>query len=163
MSDSKVRDLNLYQLQLAPASVLHLKFDNDTLNRRSDCHPTRLLLYRSADVDVPAPLDPVVLTKAEDLPLPPSQEEPEVSSTDDGPKAPSGTDKAAIPRWLKLGSSECYVDRFSRRMLLINVRRPMILATFAGSVGSHPMSVNLLIRDSTLDEHKRSLGTSNVR
>lgn len=88
VSDPKVRDLNLYQLQLAPASVLHLKFENDELNH----------------VSVPAPLDPAVLAKAEDLPLPPRQEEPEEPSSKDKSKASSsGKDKAAIPRWLKLG------------------------------------------------------------
>lgn len=33
VSDPKVRDLSLLELQLAPSSVLHLKFENDELNR----------------------------------------------------------------------------------------------------------------------------------
>ncbi|GJE85667.1 Ubiquitin regulatory domain X-containing protein [Phanerochaete sordida] len=90
VSDPAVRDLNLYQLQLAPASVLHLKFENDDLNH----------------VTVPAPLDSAVLAKAEDLPLPPppKQEEPATGSSahSDKPK-PSG--KTAMPRWLKMGSN----------------------------------------------------------
>ena len=52
-----------------------------------------------------APTGPV-LAKAEDLPLPPRQEAPEEPSSKDKPKASSsGKDKAAIPRWLKLGPS----------------------------------------------------------
>lgn len=33
VSDPQVRDQTLLQLQLAPSSVLHLKFEDDTLNR----------------------------------------------------------------------------------------------------------------------------------
>ena len=34
VSDPKVRDQTLFELQLAPSSVLHLKFEDDTLNRK---------------------------------------------------------------------------------------------------------------------------------
>lgn len=73
------------------------------------------------DVDVPAPLDPAVLAKAEDLPLPLKQEEPsEPSSTDKKPKVSlsSGKDKKAVPRWLKLGSSACRSAHFPSTALL---------------------------------------------
>lgn len=33
VSDPTVRDETLFELQLAPSSVLHLKFEDDTLNR----------------------------------------------------------------------------------------------------------------------------------
>lgn len=101
-----MRDLNLYQLQLAPASVLHLKFENDDLNRTFGQLVAGPLADCGADVTVPAPLDSAVLAKAEDLPLPPppKQEEPATGSSahSDKPK-PSG--KTAMPRWLKMGSS----------------------------------------------------------
>ncbi|THH28230.1 hypothetical protein EUX98_g5949 [Antrodiella citrinella] len=61
VSDPQVRDLTLFDLQLAPSSVLHLKFEDDALNH----------------INVSAPLSPEVLAHAEELPLPP---DPEVSS-----------------------------------------------------------------------------------
>ncbi len=60
------------------------------------------------DIDVPAPLDPAVLERAEDLPNPPSFE-----SSDAAPATPNKTtgstsssgNKGAVkvPKWLKLG------------------------------------------------------------
>jgi len=60
VSDPKIRDATLIQLQLAPTAVLHLKFLDDTLNHN----------------DIPAPLDPTVLAEAIDLPMPPNLDEP---------------------------------------------------------------------------------------
>ncbi|KAF7789809.1 hypothetical protein EIP86_000755 [Pleurotus ostreatoroseus] len=99
VSDLKVRDQTLLQLQLAPAAILHLKFEDDSLNH----------------VNIPAPLDPVVLAKAEDLPIPPDYAETpsEVTSGTSTPRAPtssssSGTTsgKTKVPKWLKLGPNK---------------------------------------------------------
>lgn len=51
-----MRDLTLFELQLAPSSVLLLRFEDDALN----------------DPDVPAPLNSTVIGQAEDLPIPPN-------------------------------------------------------------------------------------------
>ena len=47
VSDPKVRDLSLLELQLAPSSVLHLKFENDELNRT---HPVFFLGAHASDI-----------------------------------------------------------------------------------------------------------------
>ncbi|KAI0688102.1 hypothetical protein BC835DRAFT_1419442 [Cytidiella melzeri] len=98
VSDLKVRDLTLLQLQLAPSSVLHLKFEDESLNH----------------MNIPAPLDPSVLATAEDLPQPatfegppttsgPSQEKP-LTPVSSGSSSSKGT--AQVPKWLKLGSKK---------------------------------------------------------
>ncbi|KAI0346322.1 hypothetical protein BDW22DRAFT_1323491 [Trametopsis cervina] len=97
VSDPQVRDLNLLQLQLAPSSVLHLRFDDESLNH----------------VNVPAPLDPSVLAVAEDLPRPPTYEEPALTTSSSTSKkqvgssgSSSGKGTTKVPKWLKLGPSE---------------------------------------------------------
>ena len=115
VSDLKVRDQTLLQLGLSPTAVLHLKFENDDLNRecRFFIH-YRVIVMLCADVNVPAPLDPAVLARAEDLPIPPQYEEPPASSHAETAKpaksssSSSGTVSGTkVPKWLKLGPSEC--------------------------------------------------------
>ncbi|KAI0317082.1 hypothetical protein OF83DRAFT_183079 [Amylostereum chailletii] len=92
VSDPQVRDLTLVQLQLAPASVLLLRFEDDSLN----------------DASITAPLAPSVLSRAEDLPAPPDFDK-------NPPPASSGTSaktrghvlgtgaETKVPKWLKIG------------------------------------------------------------
>ncbi|KAJ3572551.1 hypothetical protein NP233_g3001 [Leucocoprinus birnbaumii] len=93
VSDPKVKGLSLAELQLAPASVLLLRFEDETLNH----------------VTVTAPLLPEVLAQAIDLPLP---SDPDRSTNQSPPTTgqPSGVSKLLangekkIPKWLsKLG------------------------------------------------------------
>lgn len=52
VSDPAVRDKTLFQLQLAPSSVLMLSFFEESLNRMSFYkHSTRIMLIRFAAVD----------------------------------------------------------------------------------------------------------------
>jgi len=99
VSDLQVRDLTLLQLQLAPSSVLHLKFGEESLNH----------------VDMPAPLDPVILAVAEDLPRPPIYEEspnsalpgPSTSQAKAGTSGiPAGKGTTKVPKWFKLGPNK---------------------------------------------------------
>ncbi|CAL1715722.1 unnamed protein product [Somion occarium] len=97
VSDPNVRDLSLFDLHLAPSSVLHLKFMEDSLNH----------------VDVPAPLDASVLALAEELPIPPDPEStsPPASSSSTPSARPVGSSSSSstssgpvkVPKWLKLG------------------------------------------------------------
>jgi len=97
VSDPAVRDLSLYDLHLAPSSVLHLKFLDESLNH----------------INVPAPLDEAVLTHAEDLPMPPDVEDSsslgQQNSLKTGRVASSSTGRTSespdkkIAKWLKLG------------------------------------------------------------
>ncbi|TCD62900.1 hypothetical protein EIP91_006257 [Steccherinum ochraceum] len=105
VSDPNVRDLSLFDLQLAPSSVLHLKFEDESLNH----------------ITVPAPLSPEVLAHAEEFPIPPDPEEAPAPSggrtlgssssssapgTSSASKTGSGTTLGStekkIPKWLKL-------------------------------------------------------------
>ncbi|KII89614.1 hypothetical protein PLICRDRAFT_39726 [Plicaturopsis crispa FD-325 SS-3] len=88
VSDLAVRDLTLAELQLAPSSMLLLRFEDDSLNGS----------------DVPAPLAPSILAHATDLPTPPTYdvESPAQPSTSESPvEKPAGEKK--IPKWLKAG------------------------------------------------------------
>ncbi|KAI0084107.1 hypothetical protein BDY19DRAFT_973857 [Irpex rosettiformis] len=93
VSDLKVRDQSLLQLQLAPTAILHLKFEDESLNH----------------INVPAPLDRLILAVAEDLPRPPSYEEQSAASAVAGPSkarsstGPSSQGPVKVPKWLKLG------------------------------------------------------------
>uniref|UniRef100_A0A8H7Y042 UBX domain-containing protein n=1 Tax=Psilocybe cubensis TaxID=181762 RepID=A0A8H7Y042_PSICU len=96
VSDPTVRDQTLASLQLAPSSVLLLRFEDDKLNH----------------VNVPAPLAPFVLEQAVDLPSPPVNDDkgkddksPSSSSTPSAkPKTSGGEVK--MPKWLKLGQKK---------------------------------------------------------
>ncbi|KAJ4479959.1 hypothetical protein J3R30DRAFT_2559023 [Lentinula aciculospora] len=91
VSDIKVKNLTLAELELAPSSVLLLRFEDESLNGS----------------DVPAPLASNVLALAESLPVPPNPENAS-SSASSAKKADkmynsgSVTEKK-IPKWLKLG------------------------------------------------------------
>lgn len=89
VSDPDVRDLSLAQLQLAPSSVLLLRFEDESLN----------------GTNVPAPLLPSIAASAIELPKPPSidAEPPKVEKSTTPPtKSSTGTEKK-IPKWLKAG------------------------------------------------------------
>lgn len=94
VSDLTVRDLSLAQLQLAPSSILLLRFEDESLN-----HST-----------VPAPLDQYILAQAVDL-TPPSP----IDDEDDGripsriAQTPSSSGKEAgikVPKWMKIGQKK---------------------------------------------------------
>ncbi|TFY83024.1 hypothetical protein EWM64_g980 [Hericium alpestre] len=97
VSDPNVRDLSLLELQLAPSSILMLRFEDEALN----------------GTEYPAPLAPSFLERAEDLPAPisydaPRQQSPSESSsssTANKPASTSGTTggEKKVPKWLKLG------------------------------------------------------------
>jgi len=84
VSDPKVRGLSLTELELAPSSVLLLRFEDDRLN----------------DVHITAPLLPEVLAKAVDLPIPVVSETPAVTSSSSASKR---LGEKKIPKWLKMG------------------------------------------------------------
>ncbi|KXN84564.1 Tether containing UBX domain for GLUT4 [Leucoagaricus sp. SymC.cos] len=94
VSDPNVRGLSLSELQLAPASVLLLRFEDESLNH----------------VNVTAPLLPEVLAQAVDLPIPADSERSNSQSPPTGSGQPSGVSKLIsqgekkIPKWLKMGS-----------------------------------------------------------
>ncbi|KAH0833160.1 hypothetical protein J3R83DRAFT_12186 [Lanmaoa asiatica] len=94
VSDPKVRDLTLAELQLAPSSVLLLRFEDESLNRS----------------DVPAPLLSTIAAQATELPKPPGFEEREAgpkSWTSSGPGLPrTGSEQKKIPKWFKAGLSK---------------------------------------------------------
>ncbi|KAK0223020.1 hypothetical protein IW262DRAFT_1458036 [Armillaria fumosa] len=94
VSDLKVRDLTLAQLQLAPSSVLLIRFEDDSLNGSH----------------VPAPLIAKVLSQAVDLPRPPEVPDtvPSKESTSKIPASSSSGEKK-VPKWLKLGSTSLLV------------------------------------------------------
>ncbi|KAF5367166.1 hypothetical protein D9758_004068 [Tetrapyrgos nigripes] len=92
VSDTKVRDLSLADLQLAPSSVLLLRFEDEKLNGSN----------------VPAPLVDSVLALAEDLPAPPAPQESTSSpqsqpAKSNNPSSNSTSGEKKIPKWLKLG------------------------------------------------------------
>ncbi|KAI8969855.1 hypothetical protein BD414DRAFT_502364 [Trametes punicea] len=102
VSDPKVRDLSLVELDLAPSSVLMIKFEDDRLNQS----------------DVPAPLDASVLALAEDFPTPPVFDTDPKADKDDEKGASGSRSRANLelagkkedgerkyPKWLKLGPS----------------------------------------------------------
>ncbi|KAF8899874.1 hypothetical protein CPB84DRAFT_1779594 [Gymnopilus junonius] len=92
VSDTSVRDLTLAELELAPSSILLLRFEDDALN-----HPT-----------LPAPLAPWVMEQALDLPRPAMLVEETddttlLSQTKKVPSSGGKTGEAKVPKWLKLG------------------------------------------------------------
>lgn len=88
VSDLAVRDLSLYQLGLAPSSVLMLSFFEESLNHR----------------DVPAPLSEEVLSQLQDLPPPPVFQEvvPDTSNAT-ASKSSDASAQKKVPKWLKVG------------------------------------------------------------
>jgi len=92
VSDPKVRDLSLVQLQLAPSSILLLRFEDESLNGS----------------DVPAPLLPGILAQAVELPAPTEYEvttksSSTVTTTGSSSATSFGGKEIKIPKWLKMG------------------------------------------------------------
>ncbi|KAI0788072.1 hypothetical protein C8Q74DRAFT_653541 [Fomes fomentarius] len=97
VSDPKVRDLTLAELDLSPSSVLMIKFDDDRFNH----------------IDAPAPLDASILARIEDFPSPPNFDSQPQTDNDDktseGSKprtnffAKKDEGERKLPKWLKLG------------------------------------------------------------
>jgi len=83
VSDPTVRDLTLAELQLAPSSILLLRFEDDRLNHAS----------------VPAPLVSTILLQAVELPMPKPVESPSNTLS-------SKTSEIKIPKWLKIGQKK---------------------------------------------------------
>jgi tether containing UBX domain for GLUT4 len=98
VSDPKVRDLTLYELQLAPSSVLLLRFEDDKLNGSN----------------VRAPLVEMALSQAIDLPKPPEipiespPAAPSVSKTPFSAGSSSKSGEQKVPKWLKLPGKSTY-------------------------------------------------------
>ncbi|KAA1467389.1 hypothetical protein DENSPDRAFT_832426 [Dentipellis sp. KUC8613] len=97
VSDPKVRDQSLAELQLAPSSVLLLRFLDESMN-----HP-----------DYPAPLAESVIEHAEDLPTPPDFDDPNQQQPDSKPSTPAPSKSSTtasgekkIPKWLKLAAGK---------------------------------------------------------
>jgi len=88
VSDPLVRDVTLAELQLAPSSILLLRFDDEKLNHSH----------------VPAPLAPEILSQAVDLPVPPHPVVMEANNIkfESIPSTATKPDGSKIPKWLKL-------------------------------------------------------------
>ncbi|KAH7884572.1 hypothetical protein F5I97DRAFT_1929418 [Phlebopus sp. FC_14] len=91
VSDPKVRDLTLAELQLAPSSVLLLRFEDETLNGNN----------------VPAPLLSTITAQATELPKSPIFEIGDGSQTPATPPNEPLSSGKKIPKWLKAGLSKC--------------------------------------------------------
>ncbi|KAG8997690.1 hypothetical protein FRB90_012441 [Tulasnella sp. 427] len=92
VSDPTVKQLSLAALGLAPSSVLHLTFIDESLN---------------GSTTIP-PLLPEILAKAEDLPPPPTFDPPASTDTKGKGRALGGGGSSSsgdskLPKWLKLG------------------------------------------------------------
>jgi len=88
VSDPKVRDLTLAELQLAPSSVLLLRFEDETLNRG----------------DALAPLLPTIAAQATELPNPPMPESTVMAPKPEGSGSSStSSGQKKIPKWFKAG------------------------------------------------------------
>jgi len=91
VSDPKVRDLTLFELQLAPSSVLLLRFEDESLNGSN----------------VTAPLLPTIAAQATELPKPPVFEVPEaVPKSGTSSSRGTGSEGKKIPKWFKAGLSK---------------------------------------------------------
>jgi len=89
VSDPAVRDATLAELQLAPSSILLLRFDDEKLNHSY----------------VPAPLAPEVLLQAVDLPLPPVIEASNIN-VENTSSAGTKSVESNMPKWLKLAQKK---------------------------------------------------------
>ncbi|KAI0648842.1 hypothetical protein C8Q79DRAFT_478349 [Trametes meyenii] len=98
VSDPKVRDLSLAELDFAPSSVLLIKFDDERFDH------------------APAPLDPSILALAEDFPTPPvfsPDPNPDKADRTGGPSRPrtnlafgkKDDGERKYPKWFKIGQS----------------------------------------------------------
>ncbi|KAF8622563.1 hypothetical protein AX15_006911 [Amanita polypyramis BW_CC] len=84
VSDPKIRGLSLVELQLAPSSILLLRFESEKFNSTT----------------VAPPLAPSILARATDIPTPQTHE----TSTQHGRLPESDqTQRREVPKWFKLG------------------------------------------------------------
>jgi tether containing UBX domain for GLUT4 len=108
VSDPKVRDLNLAELQLAPSSILLLRFEDEALNGMLFLR-SNMCINPVLGSDIPAPLVSSVLSQAIDLPAPPQHDvsapsEHQTTSASASMVLKDGQKK--IPKWLKMGLSK---------------------------------------------------------
>ncbi|KAL4244221.1 hypothetical protein ABKN59_010451 [Abortiporus biennis] len=99
VSDPDVKNLDLFELQLSPSSVLHIKFEDDNLNH----------------LTISDLLDDSVLAHAEDFPIPPTPVEDVVPTESSSGRASGNSStlhtlgsggssqQVKVPKWLKLG------------------------------------------------------------
>lgn len=94
VSDPTVRDLTLAELQLAPSSILLLRFEDDQLNHAA----------------VSAPLATTILSQAVELPRPKPVESVEPAgakpSSNTTPTSSKSEPSKKIPKWLKIGQKK---------------------------------------------------------
>jgi len=96
VSDPAVRDRTLSELHLAPSSVLLLRFEDSA-------HTEEARALNGSGVS--APLAPEILSQAIDLPVPPSADalQPTSSSSKVASKNVLQSVEKKIPKWMKLG------------------------------------------------------------
>lgn len=98
VSDPAVKNLTLAELQLAPSSILLLRFEDESLNGSN----------------VPAPLDPSLISQAVELPVPPDFDTapskgatPAAASNKPSSSSATGSGEKKVPKWFKGLSSKC--------------------------------------------------------
>ncbi|EIM91185.1 uncharacterized protein STEHIDRAFT_152843 [Stereum hirsutum FP-91666 SS1] len=120
VSDPNVRDLTLAELQLAPSSILLVKFLDEDLNPSAFVLlPDKTMLTNLTDhttitdPDYPAPLAPSILSLATDLPTPPDYDRTPPPSTPSSSSAAGGSKSSGgggggglggekkMPKWFK--------------------------------------------------------------
>ena len=104
VSDPKVRDLSLSELQLAPSSVLLLRFESEQLNCVFIFRLLLLIILNAGGLatSMAAPLAPPILAQAVELPVPPAYGIPSLELQDQ--KLSDQGKAGGLPKWLKLGS-----------------------------------------------------------
>jgi len=92
VSDPAVRDITLADLQLAPSSILLLRFDDEKLNHSY----------------VPAPLAPEVISQAVDLPMLPHPVATEATNinVESMPSAGTKAVQRKLPKWFKFAQKK---------------------------------------------------------
>jgi len=89
VSDPRVRDLSLGALNLAPSSILLLRFESEEFNSAS----------------YSAPLTPAILAQAVDVPSPPVYQMPASGHHDTEPRLRHSRESGTL-KWFKLGSKK---------------------------------------------------------
>jgi tether containing UBX domain for GLUT4 len=108
VSDPDVKNLSLSELQLAPSSVLLLRFQDESLNGMCFHRESLTKFDMDEGSDYPAPLAESVLSQAVDLPSPPvfADSTANTSSTSTSKSAiSSGVGPKNLPKWFKMGQS----------------------------------------------------------
>ena len=110
VSDPAVKNLTLAELQLAPSSILLLRFEDESLNGSN----------------VPAPLDPSLISQAVELPVPPDFDTapskgatPAAASNKPSSSSATGSGEKKVPKWLKLGSTSLLVITHHLMLILL--------------------------------------------